>query len=521
MTTTPSTTRSSSQRGIRRARRRDDNTARAPAPSPAPSPSPSPSSSSAKPQPTLSRRAVQQRDVWTIWYAAQHGNATRVQTLLDRRSVVSIDVPETRTRWTALHFAAHGGHVEVVQLLLERGADPELRDAMGNTPLHLSAGWGNLRTTVLLLEAGASPSVVNDSGLSALQLAQRLARREQLRVLEDWQPLQISVDELAARRLDATSALFDPLAARVAALSRLQRELEDEPNTRVRQELHALHAKTLAHGVDHESHLVTLARLVGLYSDDGRWQTALETSERGLTLSESCFGRQHSETLAWLNDTGELLSRLGRLEEAEHHLEEAADGLAQLQGDCSLDALSALENLAIACYEQKHWEDVERHLHALVSRLATQLGGSCNERVLLLRLRLSVALIELRRIAEARELLTELLGHALTLLDAKSLVIATCHERIAQCEFLLGEFEPAERSFQAAMGIARSHDDSHDDSYSNPHRQRLLNNLAIVAIAKQSASAVRVKLQELLKPRTSDDTWQDDTLLAEVPTFHQ
>ncbi|GLD98620.1 hypothetical protein PINS_up007337 [Pythium insidiosum] len=405
---------------------------------------------------------------------------------------------------------------------------------VGNTPLHLSAGWGNLRCTVLLLEAGARPSVTNDSELSARDVAARLARREQLRVLDAWQPLQLSADELAARRLDASSALFDPLAARVAALATLQRELEGEANPRVRQELHALHAKLLAHGAHHESHLATLARLVEFYSDDGRWQQALETCERGVSLSETIFGRQHVETLAWVNDTGEILARLGRLQEAEHHLEEAAHALAQLQGECAVDALSALENLVVVCYQQQHWHDVERHLRALIARLATQLGGVCNERVLSLRLRLSVALIELRRIKDANELLTELLGHAVSLLDARDAVIATCHERIAQCEFLLGEFEvmkqppagsslvalqvrademewrawlqAAERSFQRAMRITRSH----DDSYANPNRQRLLNNVAVVAIAKKSAPVVREKLHEMLLVSTSPPAADDD-----------
>ncbi|HEX5043524.1 MAG TPA: ankyrin repeat domain-containing protein [Candidatus Polarisedimenticolaceae bacterium] len=58
-------------------------------------------------------------------------------------------------RVTALHLAAQADHAEVVRLLLERGADPHLRDALyGGTP----AGWaehaGSARALALLGERG-------------------------------------------------------------------------------------------------------------------------------------------------------------------------------------------------------------------------------------------------------------------------------------------------------------------------------------------------------------------------------
>lgn len=41
--------------------------------------------------------------------------------------------------WTALHYAAFMGHMNLVATLLELGANPSARDAKGRTPLHVTA----------------------------------------------------------------------------------------------------------------------------------------------------------------------------------------------------------------------------------------------------------------------------------------------------------------------------------------------------------------------------------------------
>ena len=64
----------------------------------------------------------------------------------------------------ALHLAALAGRVEVVKVLLEKGADPNGRDAGGLAPLHLAAAGGDARTVSALLAAEADATAAGPGG---------------------------------------------------------------------------------------------------------------------------------------------------------------------------------------------------------------------------------------------------------------------------------------------------------------------------------------------------------------------
>ena len=62
-------------------------------------------------------------------------------------------------------------HADVVRVLLDAGANPNVRQSAGWTPLHAAAMNGDLTSVELLLDSGADPAATNEEGRSVVDLA--------------------------------------------------------------------------------------------------------------------------------------------------------------------------------------------------------------------------------------------------------------------------------------------------------------------------------------------------------------
>jgi ankyrin repeat protein len=63
-----------------------------------------------------------------------------------------------------LHYAAGGGHKEIVELLIDEGADVNAKGENGWNPLHLAAGRGQKEVAELLIANGADVNAKVVSG---------------------------------------------------------------------------------------------------------------------------------------------------------------------------------------------------------------------------------------------------------------------------------------------------------------------------------------------------------------------
>lgn len=83
-----------------------------------------------------------------------------------------IDIKD-KDGWTALCWASWSGVPTITKRLAELGSDINIRDKQGNTPLMMAAMRGNHEVVTYLLEHGADPAATCENGMSALDYAQR------------------------------------------------------------------------------------------------------------------------------------------------------------------------------------------------------------------------------------------------------------------------------------------------------------------------------------------------------------
>ena len=106
----------------------------------------------------------------SFWRAVEQGDVARVEQLLDEGEAV--DQIGGAYGSTALGWAAFAGDAALVKLCLARGAKPSMRAKKGSTPLHMATWNGDhLEVVELLLEGGADPHAANGAGLSPLAQA--------------------------------------------------------------------------------------------------------------------------------------------------------------------------------------------------------------------------------------------------------------------------------------------------------------------------------------------------------------
>ena len=101
---------------------------------------------------------------------------------------------------TALMYASENGHSEIVQLLLNAKAKPDLQTDSGETALYLAAKKGYPDIVQLLLEYGADPNISNRYGFTAIQATGYIASiafgiaKGDIAAMKEGNPLGITSD---------------------------------------------------------------------------------------------------------------------------------------------------------------------------------------------------------------------------------------------------------------------------------------------------------------------------------------
>ena len=115
-----------------------------------------------------------------LHFAARHGFRDAAELLLQKGAGVDA---RNAARETALHAAAVHGHAPVAELLLKHKADVNAKEKRDVTPLHYAANYGHHQVAELLLKRGAKVNAPNNAGDTPLHAAARQGHVEAAKVL--------------------------------------------------------------------------------------------------------------------------------------------------------------------------------------------------------------------------------------------------------------------------------------------------------------------------------------------------
>ncbi|CAG9581868.1 unnamed protein product [Danaus chrysippus] len=110
----------------------------------------------------------------SLLYSARHGELVVVKALLEARRegklTLNIDCRgqnKTNLGWTPLHLATYFRHKDVVEVLLDAGANVDEVNDTGDTALHKAAFIGDQELVILLLNYRADVNIMNGEGRTA------------------------------------------------------------------------------------------------------------------------------------------------------------------------------------------------------------------------------------------------------------------------------------------------------------------------------------------------------------------
>ncbi|CAF1437765.1 unnamed protein product [Adineta ricciae] len=93
--------------------------------------------------------------------AAEPVLASQLKSRLKDATLAEIDAQDPNTGHTSLYCAARAANIDAVIYLTEQGAEPDLSQKHGSTALHVSSFYGHPEIVECLLESGANYTKVN------------------------------------------------------------------------------------------------------------------------------------------------------------------------------------------------------------------------------------------------------------------------------------------------------------------------------------------------------------------------
>ena len=155
---------------------------------------------------TFAREEKERVGEMNFWDAVRLGQVERLAELINQGTAYPSQKDSKQI--SALHWAAMAGRTEVIEFLVEKGADLNAVDSWyGSTPLHFACFLGQAGSVYTLQELGGNPMIENEAGQTPVDLA-KLGRSLTEKFLEFVQ-LELEFEDIEEGRKDVIEILAD------------------------------------------------------------------------------------------------------------------------------------------------------------------------------------------------------------------------------------------------------------------------------------------------------------------------
>ncbi|CAK8690875.1 unnamed protein product [Clavelina lepadiformis] len=156
-----------------------------------------------------------------LLYISRHGQQEKLCKLLQENDNIDINCKgqsKSNRSWTPLHLASYFGHKDVLEILLEHGANPNVVNQTGDTALHKASLTSREDLVMCLLKYDASTSIVNDEGKRASQIAEDSSIKHTIEAAEQVQTLKAMNTFLQAVKQGQVDAVKEMISSDLAVL---------------------------------------------------------------------------------------------------------------------------------------------------------------------------------------------------------------------------------------------------------------------------------------------------------------